>query len=194
MRRSLVFFLPIFLLGYASNGEAQQNISPSCNDLLPLVWYVEQHSRPRQTFPVSLEIGKSLMKASHTSGLPLYILVAVAQEESSFNPEAINGATQDYGLFQVHYPFWQKFFKKREGKLERNLSPSDLMEIPTNTQMASDILSYDLKLSKNDFVEMLGRYSGRRGEAEGRYVQHIFQFSLEFQDLEKKNSGICTND
>ena len=193
--KGLVFFIPIFfLLGFASKGEAQQPNSPSCNDLLPLVWYVEKHSRPRQTFPVSLEIGKALMEASRTSRIPLYLLVAVAQEESSFNPEAVNWGTQDYGLFQVHFPFWQKYFKKKQGKSVRNLSPSDLMEISANTQMASDILSYDLTLSKDDFIEMLGRYSGRKGAAEGRYVQHIFQYSLEFQALKKKNAGICSKE
>ncbi len=184
----LVFFVTILCV---SGTLPWARGSKPCSSLLPLVGYIVQASRPHQPFPVALKIGRSLLWASSRTGLPLYLLVALAQEESSFNPSALNPGSEDYGLFQVHYPFWEKYFRKKDGRNLRRIRREDLMEISVNTRMAMDIVSYDLKLSRGDVVEMLGRYSGRTGEAQRRYVQQVLRYSLEFKHFESQNEGHC---
>ena len=192
LRRGLAIFLCLSsVLLFPSYGETASLPSSSCAALVTLVDYVERYSRPPQSFPVALQIGQALIRASRKSRLPLYLLVAVAQEESSFNPGAVNAVSQDYGLFQIHYSFWQKFFRKREGENERRVSRKDLMGVEINARMAADILAYDLKLSRGDVVEMLGRYSGRTGAAHARYVQNILRYSFEYKHEEIRRKGAC---
>jgi len=181
------YFLVILLLlllfaGYPENTlAAPKNSSCTQRSIQSLAAeYIEGHSRPPQSFLSSWEIGRVLVRSSRETGLPLYLLLAIAQQESSFNPHAINGASQDYGLFQVHYPFWRMFFRKRVGKNLESLRPEDLMKVSINTKVAIMILSYDLKLSRGDMVEMLGRYSGRTGRAHKEYVADILSHSMAF--------------
>jgi soluble lytic murein transglycosylase-like protein len=117
--------------------------------------------------------------------------VALAQQESSFNPQAINESTGDYGLFQVHYPFWRMFFRKRVGKILSRLRPEDLLDASVNARVASMILSYDMKLSGGDMVEMLGRYSGRTGTEHKKYVSAILSHSMEFVRYSESVSPPC---
>lgn len=122
----------------------------TCRSLSPeivVARYIKGHSRPALSFLVSWKIGKLLVRSSRESSLPLYLLVALAQQESSFNPQAINESTGDYGLFEVHYPFWRMFFRKRVGKILSRLRPEDLLDASVNARVASMILSYDMKLS-----------------------------------------------
>ncbi len=192
LKWGLAFFVVIPILAFSPSSRVEATTPPSsCPSLLFLVGYVERFSRPTEPFPVALSVGHALIRASRQSGLPLYLLVAVAQEESSFNPGAVNISTQDYGLFQIHYPFWQKFFRRREGRDYRGVRRKDLMEVDVNARMAADILSYDLKLSGGDVVEMLGRYSGRTGAAHESYVRHILRYSLEFKHYEGRGAEAC---
>jgi len=192
LKRGLAFFVVIPILAFSPSSRVEAIPLPaSCPSLVALVGYVERFSRPAEPFPVALSIGHALIRASRQSGLPLYLLVAVAQEESSFNPGAVNKGSQDYGLFQIHYPFWQKFFRRREGQDYRGVRRKDLMEVDVNARMAADILSYDLRLSGGDVVEMLGRYSGRTGVAHETYVRHILRYSLEFKQFEGEGAEAC---
>lgn len=125
-------------------------------------------------------MARFLVRGAKESGLPLYLLVAVAQRESSFNPLAVNRASRDYGLFQVHYPFWKRFFRKRVDGTLRRVGVEDLMRVPVNVRVGSMILAYDLRLSGGDMVEMLGRYSGRTGRSHERYVAGVLESSMEF--------------
>lgn len=188
----LVFF--VSFLGFLTlfPFEDARAIPPAfCPPIVTLVGYVERHSRPSQPLPVALRIGRALLEASRKARLPLYLLVALAQEESSFNPEAVNDASQDYGLFQIHYPFWKKYFRKRVGGNDLRMRRSDIMGVEVNAQMAADILSYDLKLSGGDVVQMLGRYSGRTGHAHDNYIRNILRYSLLFKRFESLEHGPC---
>ncbi|MDA8150212.1 MAG: transglycosylase SLT domain-containing protein [Nitrospiraceae bacterium] len=190
--RGLVFFvsfLTVFFL-YPFN-DAGAIPEPLCSPLFSLVGYVERNSRPHQGFPDALRIGRAILSASRQSRLPLYILVALAQEESSFNPLAINAASRDYGLFQIHYPFWKKYFAKRKGGSNRPIRRTDIMEVEVNAQMAADILAYDLKLSGGDVVQMLGRYSGRTGLAHENYIRNILRYSLSYKQFEMRRQDGC---
>ena len=71
------------------------------------------------------------------------------------------------------------------------LRPEDLLKVSINARVASMILSYDLKLSHGDLVEMLGRYSGRSGEAHKKYVAGILSHSMEFVKYSKGASRLC---
>ena len=179
------FFLLLFIFPLSKKAGADSCSLPS------VAQYIASHSRPAESLPVSFRIAGALMAASRRTHLPLYLLVAVAQQESSFNPGAVNKGSQDYGLFQIHYPFWQKFFRRREGQDYRGVRRKDLMEVDVNARMAADILSYDLRLSGGDVVEMLGRYSGRTGVAHETYVRHILRYSLEFKRFEGDGAGTC---
>ena len=121
--------IPVLAFSPSSRVEAT-TLPTSCPSLVTLVGYVEQFSRPTEPFPVALAIGRALIRASRQSGLPLYLLVAVAQEESSFNPGAVNRGSQDYGLFQIHYPFWQKFFRRRSGQSFQTGTAISMILIP----------------------------------------------------------------
>lgn len=189
--RGLVFFSFLGLLTSFPFADARAVPDTRCSPIVTLVGYVEQYSRPSQPFPEALRIGRALLGASRKSSLPLYMLVALAQEESSFNPEAVNEASQDYGLFQIHYPFWKKYFRKRVGGNDRRVRRADIMRVEVNAHMAADILSYDLKLSGGDVVQMLGRYSGRTGRSHEKYIRNILRYSLAFKKYESAGKGSC---
>ncbi len=187
--RQTLFFCAVFLIASAS---VRPNLvwADSCS-LSAVARYIALHSRPPQPFPVSYQIASSLMAASRRTSLPLYLLVAVAQQESSFNPGAINPASGDYGLFQVHYEFWRTRLSKRSPRGLREIRRSDLLGIDVNVRAAALILSYDLRLSGGDPVVMLGRFSGRVGEAHRRYVEGVLKKGMGFLEALKRQGVRC---
>ncbi|MEC4682449.1 MAG: transglycosylase SLT domain-containing protein [Nitrospirota bacterium] len=181
-------------MGYFSEPAMASEWETACSQVTPdllAARYIQDHSRPSLSSYLAWEIARALVRSSHDTDLPLYLLVAIAQQESSFNVLAINASSGDYGLFQVHYPFWKVFFRKRVGQDLAMLRPEDLLKVSINARVASMILSYDLKLSHGDLVEMLGRYSGRSGEAHKKYVAGILSHSMEFVKYSKGNSRLC---
>lgn len=162
----------------------------SCS-LSSVARYIASHSRPAQPLPVSFRIAGALMAASRRTHLPLYLLVAVAQQESSFNPGAVNLASGDYGLFQVHYRFWRSRLAKRSPQGLRAIRRSDLLGIDVNVRAASLILIHDLRLAGGDPVGMLGRFSGRVGGAHRQYVESVLAKGMEFLGTLKRQGVLC---
>lgn len=187
--RQTLFFCAVFLIVLAVVRPSVAR-ADSCS-LSSVARYIAFHSRPPQPFPVSYRIASSLMSASRRTSLPLYLLVAVAQQESSFNPGAINPASGDYGLFQVHYEFWRTRLSKRSHQGLREIRRSDLLGIDVNVRAAALILSYDLRLSGGDPVGMLGRFSGRVGEAHRRYVEGVLKKGMGFLEELKRQGVRC---
>lgn len=142
--------------------------------------YIASHSRPPQSGRTSERIAASLISASRRTGLPLYLLVAIAEQESAFNPMAVNRDSGDYGLFQVHYAFWKAHLARRSPWGLREIRRSDLLNIDLNVRAAGLILSHDLRLSGGDAVSMLGRWSGRVGKAHKRYVEGVLEKGMAF--------------
>jgi hypothetical protein len=182
-------------MGFFPGRAMASNWETSCALATPDLFaarYIQAHSRPPLSSYSAWRIERALVRSSRETNLPLYLLVAIAQQESSFNVLAINPASRDYGLFQVHYPFWKMFFRKRVGQELAALRPEDLLKVSINARVATMILSYDLKLSHGDLVEMLGRYSGRSGEAHKKYVADILSHSMEFVKYSKgEASRLC---
>ena len=187
--RQTLFFCAFFCTGFLALPPKTAR-ADSC-PLPAVARYIATHSRPPQPLPVSLQIAASLEAASRRTSLPLYLLLAVAQQESSFDPGAINPASGDYGLFQVHYEFWRTRLSKRSPGGLRELRRSDLLGIDVNVRAAALILAYDLRLSGGDPVGMLGRVSGRSGEAHRRYVEGVLKKGMGFLDTLRRQGVRC---
>ena len=68
---------------------------------------------------------------------------------------------------------------------------SDLLGIDVNVRAAALILAYDLRLSGGDPVGMLGRFSGRSGEAHRRYVEGVLKKGMGFLDTLRRQGVRC---
>ena len=179
------FFFLFFILPHPEKAGAN-----SCA-LSSVAQYIATHSHPPQPLPVSFRIARALMAASRRTHLPLYLLVAVAQQESSFNPGAVNLESGDYGLFQVHYRFWRSRLAKRSPQGLRAIRRSDLLGIDVNVRAASLILVHDLRLAGGDPVGMLGRFSGRVGRAHRQYVEGVLAKGMGFLGALKRQGVLC---
>ncbi|MHB8368714.1 MAG: transglycosylase SLT domain-containing protein [Leptospirales bacterium] len=153
--------------------------------------YITSHSRPPQSSGTADRMAASLIAASQRTALPLYLLVAIAQQESSFNPRAVNRDSGDYGLFQVHYAFWRAHLARRSSRGLREIRRADLLSIDLNVRAAALILSHDLRLSGGDAVSMLGRWSGRVGEAHKRYVEGVLEKGMGFLNGLRRRGISC---
>ncbi len=142
--------------------------------------YIALHSRTPMNSIIRARISRSLLGESGEQNVPIYLAVAVVQQESGFDPDALNATSQDYGLFQVHFPFWRRYFaRKKEGKL-LPLHPEELFQIPVNVHVGMMILKHDLDLEKNDLAKGIGLYSGRKGEARSVYLDRIYKNEIAF--------------
>ncbi|MGC8529175.1 MAG: transglycosylase SLT domain-containing protein [Leptospirillia bacterium] len=189
MARQTLFFCAFFCLFFIFplSKKARADSCP----LPPVAQYIVTHSRPPQPLPVSYRIARALIGASRRTHLPLYLLVAVAQQESAFNPGAVNLESGDYGLFQVHYRFWRSRLAKRSPQGLREIRRSDLLGIDVNVRAAALILVHDLRLAGGDPVGMLGRFSGRVGGAHRQYVEGVLAKGMEFLGALKRQGVLC---
>lgn len=189
------FFLLPALLGfpgrlYWAEPARSADCLPALSPVL-LGRYLQAHSRPRLSSDGALTMARELIRSSRTGPIPLYLLVAIARQESSFNPAAVNRASDDYGLFQVHFPFWKRFFEKKTQAGESPLRRKDLLRVGINVAVASRIMAYDLGLSGGDMILMLGRYSGRVGEPFRRYVSGVMYNSLDLARYQRRVGRPC---
>lgn len=108
-------------------------------------------------------------KESHTSGLPVSLLLGVMARESSFNPKAINN--QDLGLMQVNLKYHADAIKKAGG-VKAMLHPA------TNIHVGTQILQ-EYVASAGSIRKGLRRYNGF-GKTNG-YPDEVLAFMREFQ-------------
>ncbi|MHB1285776.1 MAG: transglycosylase SLT domain-containing protein [Leptospirales bacterium] len=176
---ALLFFSSIFseYIFPPASVMAQESSKSQINFLAD---YIALHSRTPMSSSIRSRISWSLLGESRRQNVPIYLAVAVVQQESGFDPDALNASSQDYGLFQVHFPFWRRYFaRKKDGKLHP-LHPEELFQIPVNVHVGMMILKHDLDLEKNDLAKGIGLYSGRKGEARSVYLDRIYKNEIAF--------------
>ncbi|OOH73693.1 hypothetical protein BOX24_03470 [Leptospirillum ferriphilum] len=132
--------------------------------------------------PASLcrKIARRLLFESRREHIPPYVALAIAEQESSFNPQAFNSKTEDYGLFQVHFPFWKRYFARKSSGALVPLKPEELFNLGINIRVGLLILRHDIDLEKGDIARGIGRYSGRKGEKRMVYEQQVVAREVRF--------------
>jgi soluble lytic murein transglycosylase-like protein len=121
-----------------------------------------------------------LLLESRRENIPPAVALAIVEQESSFNPEALNRQTDDYGLFQVHFPFWKRYFARRSSGTLVPLRPEELFEMNVNIRVGLLILRHDIDLEGGNIARGIGRYSGRKGEKKMNYEQQVVANEVRF--------------
>lgn len=142
--------------------------------------YILTCNRVHLTLDQSMSISREVLRQSALWGVPVDLGVAIMEMESSFNPEAINPRTGDYGLFQVHYDFWKKHFIRKLGNRSWPLTLEDLYQIDVNIRIGMMIIHHDLILAEGSMTRMIGLYSGRRGDSQRQYVAGVMKNEARF--------------
>lgn len=142
--------------------------------------YISLHSNRRLSPQLCGEIARYILLESRRERIPPYVAVAIAQEESGFNPRALNRKTEDYGLFQVHFPFWKRYFARQTSGSLIPIRREDLFGIAVNVRVGMMILRHDIDLERGDYARGIGRYSGRKGVAKLVYEQKVVANEVSF--------------
>lgn len=155
-----------------------------------LAAYIFDHNRVHLSRKQAGSISGEIVRQSVLLGVPVDLGVAIMEKESSFNPEAINRLSGDYGLFQIHYSFWKKHFARKKGSRLWALSPKDLYQINVNVRVGMMIIRHDLILSHGSVSGMIGLYSGRRGDERERYVLSVLVNEARLREYEKRAGSL----
>jgi soluble lytic murein transglycosylase-like protein len=126
------------------------------------------------------EMARRIVIESDREGIPVYLAVAVAQQESGFDPRALNRASRDYGLYQIHFAFWKRYFARKGPEGLTPLRPDDLMSIPVNVRVGLMILGHDYELERGNLARTIGLYSGRKGPERDAYVDRVLKNEVKF--------------
>ena len=127
------------------------------------VWLLDMSTRMTKQVPdpqERLEILKNVHQEATRAGLKPELVLSVIQVESNFKPFAISSVGAR-GLMQI-MPFWLK---------EIGHPNDNLFSIQTNLRFGCTILSYYLKIEKNNLFRALGRYNGSLGKS--RYPNKV---------------------
>lgn len=116
-----------------------------------------------------LHILRAAHREAKRASLPIDLVLGVIHTESLFQRFAISVAGAQ-GLMQI-MPFW----KEEIGRPQDNL-----MDIDTNLRYGCTILSYYLKISRNDITEALARYNGSYGKM--KYPNKVFTAQVRYQE------------
>ncbi len=124
-------------------------------------------TKPHITEAILQEVRRS----AHKYGVPQELILAIIQQESSFNPMAYNknkDGTEDRGLMQVNYQHNIKLMK--EYGIE---DPNQLYDIKTNIEIGTRILYENYKNFK-DWIMAVKAYNGIRAN-NWEYVKSVFE-------------------
>jgi soluble lytic murein transglycosylase-like protein len=168
--------LALILLFLPTGGQAAGSDRRS----LLLSKYIEKNALPGVSPYERWEMARRIVIESDRAGIPLYLAVAIAQQESGFNPRALNRDSRDYGLYQIHFAFWKSYFARREPGGLKPLSKEDLLSIPVNVRVGLLILGHDYDLERGNLVRTIGLYCGRKGEERDIYVGHVLKNGFAF--------------
>ena len=105
-------------------------------------------SVPRE---VASLISEAISRYSYTYDVPVELMVAIMEQESSFNPQAI-GSSGERGLMQIH-PKWWKDFLGLDNK-------RDLHDIAFGTECGARILKQLLEETRGNLKLALKKYNG----------------------------------
>lgn len=116
------------------------------------------------------EVNCSWESAAARYGVNPYVLYAIAQQESSLNPQAvnnnINGST-DFGLTQIN-SVWLPHLKKF------GINAKNLMDPCTNLHAGAYILALSVRQYGNTW-NAIGAYHSSTPARRDRYAQSIYQ-------------------
>lgn len=174
--KRFLFLIFFFLLG----APVWAGPPPDPQKLGILARYISLHSTRQLTPALCQKIARHILQESRRERVPLSVAVAIAQEESGFNPLALNRKTEDYGLFQVHFPFWKRYFARRISGSLIPLRREDLFGIAVNVRVGILILRHDINLERGDYARGIGRYSGRKGAGKLLYEQKVVANEVSF--------------
>jgi soluble lytic murein transglycosylase-like protein len=103
------------------------------------------------------QIQDMITQAATAAGLPPSVALAVAQQESSFNPNAIgppnSNGTRDYGLFQLNTATLQQL----------GISTTQALDPATNINAGVQLLSQYYSQYGGDLPSVLGAYNAGPG-------------------------------
>lgn len=142
--------------------------------------YIEKNAPSGVSSFERWEMARRIVIESDRVGIPLYLAVAVAQQESGFDPRALNRTSRDYGLYQIHFAFWKRYFARNGPGGMTPLSPDDLMSIPVNVRVGLMILGHDYELERGNLARTIGLYSGRKGPERDAYVGRVLRNEVNF--------------
>ena len=181
---SLFYVLGSALFFLLPSGPSASSLADARKDKTPDVSvvsrYIALHAiRP---LPANLcqEMARRLLLESRRENVPPYVALAVAEQESSFNPQALNRQTDDYGLFQVHFPFWKRYFARKSSGTLVPLKPEELFDMDVNIRVGLLILRHDIDVEKGNIARGVGLYSGRKGEKRMIYEQQVVANEVRF--------------
>ncbi|MHB1927586.1 MAG: lytic transglycosylase domain-containing protein [Leptospirillum sp.] len=161
---------------------------PDAGKVRMLSRYISLHSTRQLSPELCGEIARHILLESRREGIPPYVAVAIAQEESGFDPRALNRKTEDYGLFQVHFPFWKRYFARQASGSLIPIRREDLFGIAVNVRVGMMILRHDIDLERGDYARGIGRYSGRRGVGKLVYEQKVVANEVSFVSYAMSNA------
>lgn len=103
------------------------------------------------------QIQDMITAAATSAGLPPSVALAVAQQESSFNPNAVgpvnSNGTRDYGLFQLNTAMLQQL----------GLSTTQALDPATNINAGVQLLAQYYSQYGGDLPSVLGAYNAGPG-------------------------------
>ena len=149
-------------------------------DVSILSRYISLHANPPLPVSICQKMARRLLLESRRENIPPYVAVAIVDQESSFNPQALNRKTDDYGLFQVHFPFWKRYFARKSSGALVPLKPEEFFNLEINIRVGLLILRHDIDLERGDIARGIGRYSGRKGEKRMVYEQQVVAREVRF--------------
>ena len=86
------------------------------------------------------------------------------ERESSFRIN-VKSSTGDYGLFQINYKTWSKYYQVR--------TPERLFDLKVNMEIAFDILLDCLEHENGSFIDALTRYNSGPRKTNPAYARKI---------------------
>lgn len=116
------------------------------------------------------EVNCSWESAAARYGVNPYVLYAIAQQESSLNPQAINNnvnGSTDFGLTQIN-SVWLPHLKKF------GINAKNLMDPCTNLHVGAYILALSVRQYGNTW-NAIGAYHSSTPARRDRYAQSIYQ-------------------
>lgn len=99
---------------------------------------------------LATQVAKAKVESSHKYGIPIHVGLAIALQESTFNPRAVSYNGSSFGFMQINCSAWCKRF---------GVSRDDLFKVETNIDLGYRILALNLQRTGN-MKEALASYYG----------------------------------
>lgn len=136
--------------------EFERQIDPFNNNYEGQIWLAKMStplSRWIKDEDARVQLLTLIYTESEKHGLEPGLVLALIQVESAFDHYAISHAGAR-GMMQI-MPFW---------KAEIGTEEDNLMDLTTNIQYGTTILSHYIALEKGSLIKALARYNGSRGQ------------------------------